>query len=100
MIKDNKKDKVRPVVTSSVLNLKDALQNSKEKEKARFYFSFQLATELGFVIAVPLLAGTFLGFYLDQHFRTKPVFVLIGVTIGIIVSTINLIRIMNKLVES
>jgi ATP synthase protein I len=39
---------------------------------------------IGFTIAVPMALGTYLGYLLDSHFNTKPLFILLGLLLGLI----------------
>ncbi len=41
------------------------------------------ASSLGFQIVISILLGLFFGLYLDKKFRTKPVFTLIFLALGI-----------------
>lgn len=38
----------------------------------------------GFYLITPLLLGVFIGFWLDRHFNTKPVFIIAGIVLGTI----------------
>lgn len=51
-----------------------------------------MAFELGFVIALPLIGLGLLGQWLDTKFVTEPLFVLVGILLAIISTTIWLTR--------
>lgn len=51
-----------------------------------------LAFELGFVIALPLVGFGLLGKWLDEKYNTEPLFVLVGILVAIISTTIWLTR--------
>jgi hypothetical protein len=58
-----------------------------------------LAFELGFIIALPLVAFAFLGKYFDSKYETEPLFTLIGIAIAIISTSIWLYRKFSKLIK-
>ena len=39
---------------------------------------------MGFTIAIPIALGTYVGYLLDGHFNTKPLFILLGLLLGLI----------------
>jgi len=41
-------------------------------------------TGIGFTIAIPIALGTYLGYLLDSHLLTRPLFVLLGLLLGLI----------------
>jgi len=50
---------------------------------------------IGIEIAIPLLAGVWLGRKADQYFDTTPIFLVIGITLGFTIgiwSVVNLIK--------
>ncbi len=38
---------------------------------------------VGWFIVIPILAGTFVGLWLDGKFHTKPILALVGATLGL-----------------
>jgi F0F1-type ATP synthase assembly protein I len=72
----------------------------KREEKSRFLEGIQLASNLGFEIAAPLVLGVIGGVFLDNKFGVGPRFVLIGLGIGFVISVINTIRLIIKLINS
>lgn len=58
--------------------------NEKTKQINPEYFN------AGFYILVPLLVCTFLGFQMDKWLRTKPIFLLIGLGLGVVSAFYNL----------
>ena len=99
-IKEEKKDNIYPIKRNTDRPVNTTLDSESEKDKRRFLLSFQMATELGFMIVIPLLAGTLLGIYLDQRLGTKPIFILVGVAVGIAVSVVSIVRIIGSLIDS
>ncbi|HAU39863.1 MAG: hypothetical protein UV80_C0002G0092 [Candidatus Peregrinibacteria bacterium GW2011_GWF2_43_17] len=51
-----------------------------------------LGTEFGVMIAVPILIFGGIGFYLDGKFGTEPLFILIGVGLSILASSLLLYK--------
>ncbi len=47
---------------------------------------------MGFTIAIPIVAGTLGGYYLDGYLHTKPLFILFGLLLGLIVGTFGAYR--------
>ncbi|HDH99331.1 MAG TPA: AtpZ/AtpI family protein [bacterium] len=56
---------------------------SKQKNKASFFYALSLGTELGFLIAIPLIIFLLLGLFLDKKFETFPIFLICGILIGL-----------------
>ncbi len=55
--------------------------------KAKFNFSIlSQASEIGFSIALPIVAGALFGLWLDNKLSSKPLFILIGMLLGILVA--------------
>ena len=57
-----------------------------DQKRRSFYFVFGRVSELGFVIAIPIVGGVFLGRWLDGKFDTNPMLTVIGVVLGVMVS--------------
>jgi len=60
-------------------------QNNK-KEKFKLFYSLNLATHLGFAIAIPMVVFIAIGSFLDNCFNTNPIFVLAGLFLALAVS--------------
>jgi len=52
-------------------------------------------TDVGLSVALPLVGGSFLGFYLDQQFETKPVLTLVCLTVGLFISLYSIYKMMK-----
>lgn len=50
--------------------------------------SMRLVGQLGFEIALPLVGFAFGGRWLDQRFNTSPTFLLLGMALAVILSTL------------
>lgn len=70
-------------------NLKsEDFKKKEEKKQINSQWSvFSLAMELGYLIAIPLVAMALLGRFLDKKFDSSPWFLLAGVCIAIISTT-------------
>ena len=55
-----------------------------------------LFSEIGFILLVTTLAGVGIGYWVDNQLATLPVFVLVGLFLGIVVAFRNIIRAANQ----
>ena len=69
--------------------------NDPEKEKKRTSLYLE-SLNIGFYLAIPLLAGVFIGIMIDKWLQTKPVFILIFITLGMIASLYNLYKLTQE----
>jgi F0F1-type ATP synthase assembly protein I len=67
--------------------------------KAALWLSVQLAWDLGWLIAIPVVALGFAGAYADKHFGTSPLLLLIGFALAATLSTIGVKRKLKKIIE-
>jgi F0F1-type ATP synthase assembly protein I len=70
-------------------NLKsEDLKKNKEKKQIDSQWSvFSLAMELGYMIAIPIVAMALLGRFLDKKLETSPWFLLAGICVSILLTT-------------
>ena len=68
---------------------------NKKKKSSNFYRSIGIVSELGFVIAFPLVGGILLGTKLDQKFSSYPKLTLSLLLLGVTVSFCNLLLVMR-----
>lgn len=47
---------------------------------------------IGFYLITPLLLGLFVGLWLDNYLNSKPVYTIIGICLGAILTFFNLIK--------
>ena len=77
------------------------MKNSQPKNKKAWVSSLNLAFQLGYTIAIPLVALTLLGRFLDKKFGTSPWLLIAGVIISLIITSwfifIKINRIMSDL---
>ncbi|OGG39052.1 hypothetical protein A2116_02120 [Candidatus Jorgensenbacteria bacterium GWA1_49_17] len=69
-----------------------------EPEKTHFA-PLALAWELGYTIAIPLVALALGGRFLDKSFDTSPIFLLIGIFVSIFISSFLIYRKTKKILS-
>ncbi len=52
-------------------------------EPGRAWAYFALFSEIGFVLLVTTLVGVLVGYWIDQRLGTLPIFVLVGLFVGL-----------------
>jgi ATP synthase protein I len=55
---------------------------------------------MGFTIAIPIVAGTIGGYYLDGYLYTKPLFILLGLLLGLVVGIFGAYRLYKSVFRS
>src|SRR3990172_6853972 len=68
-------------------------------EKDIKIFSIGLASEIGYSIAIPIVVGALVGVWLDKRFNTAPKLTLSLLFGGIILSFVNLFRIVDDIIK-
>lgn len=76
---------------------KEEKQKEKEKEERKFFGGLNFATEMGFMIAIPIAGGALLGSYLDNKFHTTPKLTLSFLFAGIFLAFYNVFRMIKDL---
>jgi len=66
----------------------DSTLEQKKKEASAMGQALSLAWELGYLIAGPLVILALTGRYLDQRFESSPIFLLIGIVLSVVVTSI------------
>lgn len=61
--------------------------------------AFGLAWEMGYLLAIPLVALALGGRLLDKHFGTSPLFILLGIGLSIVISSILLAKKATKIIS-
>lgn len=67
-------------------------QKGDKKEDFKMFYSLDLAARLGFSIAIPLIIFILMGRFLDGFFNTSPIFVLLGLIVGLASSIFEIFR--------
>jgi F0F1-type ATP synthase assembly protein I len=57
-------------------------------------------TGVGFFIGISIVGGTFAGLWLDGKFNTRPVFILIGLLLGLVVAVFGVYRMIKPLIKN
>ena len=73
-------------------------QNTKNIKKS-FGQALFLGSELGFLIALPLVVCILLGLFFDQKFDKFPVFLLMFIFIGIVLTIIDVYKLVLPFLE-
>ena len=61
------------------------MRRMKEKPPSpSVYTALGALAGMGFTIAIPIVLGTYIGSLLDGHFHTEPLFILLGLLLGLI----------------
>lgn len=63
-----------------------------KREDFKIFYSLDLAVRLGFSIAIPLIIFILIGRFLDSYFNTFPVFILLGMIVGLASSIFEIFR--------
>lgn len=61
--------------------------------------ALSLAWNLGYTIAIPIVVLALGGRFLDKRFDTSPLFLLLGVLLSIIISTLGVYRKVKKIIK-
>lgn len=73
-------------------------KNSDEKEPDKNKISpISLSLELGYIIAIPIVVFGLLGRLIDKKLESTPIFLLAGILLAIISSSIGIYRKMKKI---
>ncbi len=56
--------------------------------------------QLGWMVATAMLVPLGLGIWLDRRYSTAPLFILIGALVGILASTIGVMRFATRMIEA
>lgn len=69
---------------------------NEKKPPPSVWASLALVGQLGFIIAIPLVLGYFLGTYLDGVTHHKTLFLLLGLLLGLIVGIYGAYRLFKR----
>lgn len=59
---------------------------NSQKDNLKVFHALSLAWQLGFLIVIPVGGFLLLGFLGDQYLNTKPILLILGLFIGIIIT--------------
>jgi len=72
---------------------------SFKKDYFRIFYALSLAWQLGFIIAIPIGGFLLLGFFLDEFFETKPLFLIGGFLIGFAITLYEVYHMLLPLIK-
>ncbi len=72
----------------------------QKKDGLKFSYALSLATQLGFLTVASIGGFLALGIWLDSKLDTSPLLVLIGIAIGIVVTTYEVHHLIQPLITS
>ncbi len=64
----------------------------EKRQRSALWLALKIAYELGYLIALPIVILGFAGAYADKQFGTSPTFILIGITLSFIITSIGAYR--------
>ncbi|MFA6296050.1 MAG: AtpZ/AtpI family protein [Patescibacteria group bacterium] len=56
------------------------------------FSAIRLSLQFGYTIIIPLIIFLLIGIFLDNRFKTSPLFIFIGVILSIVISTIGIYK--------
>ncbi len=74
----------------------DKKETDDVSEKSRFLEGLELASNLGFTIAIPIVIGAVLGSFLDNKLNTSPKLTLSLIMLGLFISFYNIYKLAKK----
>lgn len=75
----------------------DMDQKSDKQDNSQTLNVWSLASELGFLIAIPLVIFILIGVKLDKTFGTTPLFIILGMILAFVLSATSIVRKVKKL---
>ncbi|MDP3970099.1 MAG: AtpZ/AtpI family protein [bacterium] len=70
-----------------------------KKSNFKTFYAISLAWQLGFFIVAPISGFLYLGLLVDNYLSTKPIFLLIGMLIGIIITIYEVYHLLIPLIK-
>ncbi|MBP7898788.1 MAG: AtpZ/AtpI family protein [Candidatus Gracilibacteria bacterium] len=67
-------------------------ENKQTKQKSAMWLALDIAYELGYLIALPIVVLGFGGAFLDKKFGTSPLFILSGIVLSFIITSVGAYR--------
>lgn len=56
------------------------------EDNLKIFYAISLAWQLGFLVALPIAGFMWLGWWGDKFWHTSPIFLLVGVAVGLVVT--------------
>ena len=77
-------------------NLKKTSRNLKKKSKEKKdFFSEYININIGYNLVIPILIGVIIGLTIDNKFHSKPVFTVLFIFLGTVLSFYNLFKLIK-----
>lgn len=77
-------------------NLKKTSRNLKKKSKEKKdFFSEYININIGYSLVIPILIGVIIGLTIDNKFHSKPVFTVLFIFLGTVLSFYNLFKLIK-----
>ncbi len=70
-----------------------------QKSNFETFYVLSIAWQLGFFIAVPIAGFLFLGVWGDRFFNTEPLFLLVGLLVGIVITVYEVYHLLIPLIK-
>ncbi|WP_432662592.1 AtpZ/AtpI family protein [Wukongibacter baidiensis] len=67
--------------------------------KYKMYENLAFVSQIGLMMAIPIVLSVFIGNYIDEKLGTGSIFLLIFIGLGVASSFLNLYKIMNRLLN-
>ncbi len=61
---------------------------------------FALFSEVGLVLLVTILAGILAGYWVDQQLGTIPIFILVGLAVGLTAGAVSVYRLIERFLST
>ncbi|MEI6512921.1 MAG: AtpZ/AtpI family protein [bacterium] len=74
--------------------------NSIKSEPDKGLRAAGLAGGIAFTLVVPPFAGAIIGYFIDEYFKTAPLFLMIFVVLGIVAGFVQMIRLLQKIEDA
>lgn len=66
--------------------------SQKQKITPKEFSAIRLSLQFGYTIVIPLVIFLLIGIFLDNHFKTSPLFIFIGVILSIVISSFGIYK--------
>ena len=70
-----------------------------QNDKRFRYQALALASTIAVSLAVPLLVGIFLGRWMDVQIGTDPLFMIIGLLVGLVLGVYGILRLLKEKIQ-
>lgn len=77
--------------------VENSVAPQKKQQKSPLQQALAIGWELGYSIAIPIVLFALSGRFLDRHYGTSPLFLLIGVLISLVSTSLWLMRIAKRM---